>query len=166
MTTARQQQDEEPFSVNPEEQKAMAPLGEMLKPQREIKPYDLQNLPFDPAVEARKASQEEDEDSPDLALKRLYKVFHQYRAATGRTYELSPSLKAWLKEMESRSTETRNSEESSASSLQGEVLDGQNVGAAFDLKSLPLDLAHEAGKASMSLAEQGDKRPVRRAKPE
>jgi hypothetical protein len=87
----------------------MSLLGTLLKMQREGTAYDLQNLPFDPAVEAMKASsQDEDEDSPDLALKRLYKVLHQSRQYTGRTRELSPSLKKWLQEMESRSSASRN----------------------------------------------------------
>ena len=65
MTTARQRQDEEPFSVNPEEQEAMTLLGHLLKMQREVKAYDLQNLPFDPAIEAMKAAEAMKTDDED-----------------------------------------------------------------------------------------------------
>ena len=98
---------EERFSVSLEEQKAMSLLGTLLKMQREGTAYDLQNLPFDPAVESKRTP-EESEDLPDLALKRLYKVLHQSRQYTGQTRELSPSLKKWLQEMESRSSGNQN----------------------------------------------------------
>ena len=57
MSGEQPQEDGEPFSVNPEEQKAMTLLGHFLKMQRGVKAYDLQNLPFDPAIEAMKAAE-------------------------------------------------------------------------------------------------------------
>jgi hypothetical protein len=65
MPGEQQQEDEERFSVNPEEQKAMTLLGHVLKMRREVKAYDLQNLPFDPAIEAMKAAESMKADDED-----------------------------------------------------------------------------------------------------
>ena len=62
------------------------------------KRFDLDNLPFDPAVELMKEARkhlsnqpETEEDAERLGESRLYKAHHQSKALTGQTPESSNS---------------------------------------------------------------------------